>query len=52
MDNAQQIEHWLNNNRITEIECLVPDMAGTARGKIVPRHKYSPVEGLRLPEAV
>lgn len=52
MNASQQIEHWLNENRITEIECLVPDMAGIARGKIVPRHKYDPEQGLRLPEAV
>lgn len=52
MNASQQIEQWLNENRITEIECLVPDMAGIARGKIVPRHKYDPEQGLRLPEAV
>ncbi|MBL8442592.1 MAG: glutamine synthetase [Zoogloeaceae bacterium] len=52
MNASQQIEHWLTENRITEIECLVPDMAGIARGKIVPRHKYDPEQGLRLPEAV
>lgn len=52
MNASQQIEQWLNENRITEVECLVPDMAGIARGKIVPRHKYDPEQGLRLPEAV
>ena len=56
MDNAaqtaQHINRWLDENRITEIECLIPDMAGQARGKIVPRHKYDPAAGLRLPEAV
>ncbi len=49
---AQRINRWLDDNRITEIECLIPDMAGQARGKIVPRHKYDPAAGLRLPEAV
>ena len=49
---AQHINRWLDENRITEIECLIPDMAGQARGKIVPRHKYDPAAGLRLPEAV
>ncbi|MEQ6291793.1 glutamine synthetase family protein [Vogesella sp. GCM10023246] len=52
MNNAQQIQQWLDDNRITEVECLIPDMTGLARGKIVPRHKYNPAEGLRLPEAV
>lgn len=49
---AQRIQQWLDENRITEVECLIPDMAGQARGKIVPRHKYNPAVGLRLPEAV
>lgn len=52
MSSSERIEQWLNENRITEVECLVPDMAGIARGKIVPRHKYDPAQGLRLPEAV
>ncbi|MGC4396362.1 glutamine synthetase family protein [Hydrogenophaga sp. T2] len=52
MTDALRIQQWLDDNRITEIECLIPDMAGQARGKIVPRHKYDPAVGLRLPEAV
>lgn len=52
MSSSERIEQWLNENRITEVECLVPDVAGIARGKIVPRHKYDPAQGLRLPEAV
>lgn len=51
-DTAHQIQQWLDEHRITEIECLVADMAGQARGKVVPRHKYDPRVGLRLPEAV
>ena len=52
MNDAQKIQQWLDENRITEVECLIPDMTGLARGKIVPRHKYNTAEGLRLPEAV
>ncbi|WP_174874748.1 glutamine synthetase family protein [Vogesella oryzae] len=48
----QAIQQWLDDHHITEVECLIPDMTGLARGKIVPRHKYNPAEGLRLPEAV
>jgi glutamine synthetase len=51
-DNAQRIQQWLDDHHITEVECLISDMAGQARGKIVPRHKYKPEAGLRLPEAV
>ncbi|MCD8515280.1 MAG: glutamine synthetase family protein [Burkholderiaceae bacterium] len=46
------IQQWMDEHRISEVECLIPDMAGQARGKIVPRHKYNPNVGLRLPEAV
>ena len=30
------IHQWLVANRITEVEVLVPDMTGNARGKFVP----------------
>ncbi len=49
---AATIQRWLDEHHITEVECLIPDMTGQARGKIVPRHKYDPAAGLRLPEAV
>ena len=52
MNDPQAISKWLDEQQITEIECLTPDMSGQARGKIVPRHKYDPAVGLRLPEAV
>jgi glutamine synthetase len=31
------MEQWLDLHRVTEIECLVPDLTGVARGKILPR---------------
>ena len=46
------LEHWLNERRVTEVECLVPDLTGVARGKILPREKFTEDRGLRLPEAV
>ncbi len=46
------LERWLNERRITEIECLVPDLTGVARGKILPRSKFTEDRGMRLPEAV
>ena len=51
----QSIEDFLKNHRIDEVECLVPDMAGIARGKILPAHKFlrgMRNEGLRIPEDV
>ena len=51
-DTTAAIQRWLDEHRISEIECLTSDMSGQSRGKIVPRHKYDPAFGLRLPEAV
>src|SRR3954454_2142644 len=47
-----ELEEWLNERRVTEIECLVPDLTGVARGKILPREKFTEYRGMRLPEVV
>jgi glutamine synthetase len=47
-----ELEQWLDRHRVTEIECLVPDLTGVARGKILPREKFTEDRGMRLPEAV
>ncbi len=47
-----ELEKWLNERRVTEIECLVPDLTGVARGKILPRQKFTEDRGMRLPEQV
>ncbi|HEU4621025.1 MAG TPA: glutamine synthetase, partial [Burkholderiaceae bacterium] len=46
------LEGWLDDKRVTEIECLVPDLTGVARGKILPREKFTEERGMRLPESV
>lgn len=46
------MERWLTENHVTEIECLVPDLTGVARGKILPREKFTAERAMRLPEAV
>ena len=47
-----ELEQWLNERHVTEIECLVPDLTGVARGKILPREKFTEDRGMRLPELV
>ncbi|MBT0961625.1 glutamine synthetase family protein [Denitromonas iodatirespirans] len=47
-----QLEQWLDEKHVTEIECLVPDLTGVARGKILPREKFTEDRGMRLPELV
>jgi glutamine synthetase len=49
------MEPWLRERRITEVECLVADLNGIARGKILPAQKFIRSltdDGLRLPEAI
>ena len=52
---VENFEKWLKENSITEIECLVPDLGGIARGKILPTKKF--IQGLRddthrLPQSI
>lgn len=52
---AEELAAWIRSRGITEVECLVPDMAGVPRGKILPAHKFIAgltERGLRLPESV
>jgi glutamine synthetase len=46
---------WLNENRVTEVECIVADVNGIARGKILPGYKFLrslEEDSLRLPESI
>jgi len=51
---ADDAIHWLRERRIDEVECIVPDMNGIMRGKIVPREDFIRIvdSGVRLPEFV
>ncbi|MGP1397026.1 MAG: glutamine synthetase family protein [Inquilinaceae bacterium] len=51
----QKIKDFIVEHKITEVECLVPDMSGIARGKILPDHKFLDglgQRGLRVPESI
>ncbi|QYK00717.1 glutamine synthetase family protein [Shewanella psychrotolerans] len=43
---------YLKENKITEVECVISDMTGIARGKIAPVAKFIDEKGMRLPESV
>ena len=47
-----EISSWFKNNRISEVECLVPDMAGNARGKFIPANQFLREGHAKLPEGV
>jgi glutamine synthetase len=48
----EKMSAWLNERGITEVECLLPDMTGIPRGKILPRTKFHLDKGMRLPESI
>jgi glutamine synthetase len=43
---------FLKEKKITEVECVISDMTGIARGKIAPVDKFVSEQGMRLPESV
>ena len=43
---------WFARQNIEEIECVVPDLAGVARGKIMPVRKFLDTPTMNLPLAV
>jgi len=53
VDSEEALTDWLRQHNVVEIECLLPDMNGVMRGKIVPREEFIASfdeSGLRLPE--
>ena len=46
------IRQFLKDHGISEVEAIIPDLAGVARGKVVPAAKYMEEEGMRLPESI
>src|SRR5580698_8830960 len=49
---ASEIRQFFRDHGISEVEAIIPDMAGIARGKIMPAEKFAEDGGMRLPESV
>lgn len=50
-----QFQQWLREHHVTEVECIVADINGIARGKILPGEKFLRSledDSLRLPESI
>lgn len=55
VQNTEDLLKWLKDRKITEVECMVSDMAGIARGKILPTRKFVSSmtdRSLKLPESI
>ncbi len=35
-----ELKQWLGSNKISEVECIFPDMAGSSKGKILPVERF------------
>jgi glutamine synthetase len=51
VSNDEVFQSWFEKHRIEDVEVFVPDMAGSARGKVVPAQKFGSGE-MKLPEAI
>ena len=49
---TKAIKDWLRQHQISEVECLVPDMTGNARGKFIPANQFLSRGEPRLPESI
>jgi glutamine synthetase len=49
---TKAIKDWLKRHKISEVEVLVPDMTGSARGKFIPAHQFLGRGNPRLPESI
>src|SRR5499427_2657076 len=49
---TNDIHQFFRERGISEVEAIIPDMAGVARGKIMPAEKFAADEGMRLPESI
>ena len=49
---SDQISQFFRDHGIQEVEAIVPDMAGIARGKLMPAQKFQVEQGMRLPESI
>lgn len=45
------LQNWLTERQIEDVEAIVPDMAGAARGKVVPAAKFGKGD-MKMPEGV
>ncbi|AWC25300.1 glutamine synthetase family protein [Aminobacter sp. P9b] len=50
--NWKEASEWLEWRGIEDIECITPDQAGVARGKMMPSSKFTSNTSLALPSAV
>ena len=51
MSDEDVFQTWFQKHGIEDVEAFVPDMAGAARGKVIPAAKFG-VGEMKLPEGI
>lgn len=51
MSNNEVFQGWLQERGIEDVEAFVPDMAGAARGKVMPADKFGSSQ-MKMPESI
>lgn len=51
VSDKEKFQRWFKEHRIEDVEAFVPDMAGAARGKVIPADKFGSGD-MKLPETV
>ena len=51
VEKDEVFQPWLKQRSIEDVEAFVPDMAGSARGKVVPADKFGSGQ-MKMPEAI
>ncbi len=48
----QAFHQWLDGRRVDDVECIIADLAGTARGKAMPARKFARADAMYLPTSI
>ena len=48
----QAAQTYLENRRLDEVECIISDLPGIARGKAVPASKFARQQYFHLPDSI
>ena len=51
LSNNDVFQDWFAKHKIEDVEAFVPDMAGSARGKVMPAKKFGQGQ-MKMPESV
>jgi glutamine synthetase len=51
VSNDDVFQAWLQERKIEDVEAFVPDMAGSARGKVIPADEFGSGQ-IKMPEAI